>query len=462
MGRPVGSPPLSASFTAAAQAIAHRLSGGQGALAPRTPAVNDLIYRGTRYWGLAQVRCGRLAQQKPDPEILALLAIAWAAIDQTLRESYVVVDEAVAAAKQLTRAAGRSDAAAKKVSGFVNALLRASLSDPVASAKDREQPMARWNAPAWWIERVYADHKDRAEAILDALITRAPLTVRLCEPYLDSQQFINALSDKGLAGYSVGRHAVAIEPAVPVTEIPGFSQGWASVQDSAAQLIIDPIHEFCRRLGRPPKILDACAAPGGKTFAIAQNIRAEIWAADVSPARLKRMQDDWARILPTAQSSLQFVLLDVLDENAWSKQPGLDAGFDVILLDAPCTGSGITRRRPEIAWRRDPSSLKAVVDTQRRMLDTLWRRLLPGGELIFVTCSVFAAEGEAQESAFLGRTPDARPLPSPGRLLPVTNAECGNDQDGFFYARFQKQKHDGPDAGVDHHRHADAGPGHAC
>ena len=94
MGRPVGSPPLSASFAAAAQAIAHRLSGGQGAGAPRTPAVTDLIYRGTRYWGLAQVRCGRLAQQKPDAEIVALLAIAWAAIDQTLRESHVVIHQA--------------------------------------------------------------------------------------------------------------------------------------------------------------------------------------------------------------------------------------------------------------------------------------------------------------------------------------------------------------------------------
>ena len=460
MDRPAGSPPLSAGFAAAAQAIAHRLSGGQGATTARSSAVTDLIYRGTRYWGLAQVRCGRLAKQQPDPQILALLAIAWSAIDQRLRETYVVVDEAVAAAKQLARATGRSDTAAKKIAGFVNALLRTSLSDPVACAKDHEQPIARWNAPAWWIERIYSDYKDRADEILDALTRRAPLTVRLCEPHLSLQQFIEKLNEKGLAGYRVGRHAVAIEPAVPVSEIPGFSQGWASVQDSAAQLVIDPIQELCQRLGRPPIIFDACAAPGGKTFAIAQSVRAEIWAADISPARLKRMRDDWARIMPTAQSSVRFVLLDVLDEKAWGKEPGLDAGFDAILLDAPCTGSGITRRQPEIPWRRDPTGLKAVVDIQRRMLDTLWSRLLPGGELIFVTCSVFAAEGEAQESAFLGRTPDARPLPSPGRLLPVTDAECGNDQDGFFYARFQKQGHDGPNAGIARHCHADAGLGY--
>jgi 16S rRNA (cytosine967-C5)-methyltransferase len=386
------------------------------------------------------------------------LAIAWAAIDQTLRETHVVVDEAVAAAKLLTRSAGRSDTVAKKISGFVNALLRKSLSDPAACAKDHEQPIARWNAPAWWIERIDSDYKDKANEILDALTTRAPLTVRLCEPHLYSQQFIEKLNEKGLAGYRVGQHAVAIEPAVPVTEIPGFSQGWASVQDSAAQLVIQPIQDLCQRLGRRPKILDACAAPGGKTFAIAQSVQAEIWAADVSPARLKRMRDDWPRVKPTSQASVQFILLDVLDERAWDQKLGPAAGFDAILLDAPCTGSGITRRQPEIPWRRDQAGLEAVVDIQRRMLDTLWRRLLPGGELIFVTCSVFAAEGELQESAFLGRTPDARSLPSPGRLLPVTDAECGNDQDGFFYARFQKQKHDGPDSGAACHHHAVVGP----
>ena len=137
MARPAASPPLSANFAAAAQAIAHRMSGGQGSVAPPSPSVMDLVYRGSRYWGLAQVRCGRLAKQTPDPTILALLAVTWAALDQNFREPHVIVDEAVAAAKRLAQAARRSTAA-QKISGFVNALLRASLSDPAASAKDHQ------------------------------------------------------------------------------------------------------------------------------------------------------------------------------------------------------------------------------------------------------------------------------------------------------------------------------------
>jgi 16S rRNA (cytosine967-C5)-methyltransferase len=431
MARPAASPPLSANFAAAAQAIAHRMSGGQGSVVALSPSVTDLVYRGSRYWGLAQARCSRLAKQAPDLTILALLAVSWAALDQNLREPHVVVDEAVAAAKRLAQVAGRSTAA-QKISGFVNALLRASLSDPAASTKDHQTPTARWNAPAWWIEY-----------------------------HLSLQGFIEQLREKGLNGYQVGRRAVVIEPAVPVKKIPGFSEGWVSVQDSAAQHVIDLAQDLYQRIGRPLKILDACAAPGGKTFALAQSLQAKIWAMDVSASRMKRMQADWARVAPAAQSSVTFLPMDVLDDHAWESHPTLPNAFDLILLDAPCTGSGITRRRPEIAWRRDQASLEAVVDTQRRLLDTLWRKLPPGGELIFVTCSVLLAEGEAQESAFLSRTPDARRRPSPGRILPATNAEFGTDQDGFFYARFEKQKHDGPDTGDGRHRPADSGPGRA-
>lgn len=460
MARPAASPPLSANFAAAAQAIAHRMSGGQGSVAALSPSVTDLVYRGSRYWGLAQARCSRLAKQAPDLTILALLAVSWAALDQNLREPHVVVDEAVAAAKRLAQVAGRSTAA-QKISGFVNALLRASLSDPAASAKDHQTPTARWNAPAWWIDRIASDYGEGSIAILDALATRAPLTVRLSEYHLSLQGFIEQLREKGLNGYQVGRRAVVIEPAVPVKKIPGFSEGWVSVQDSAAQHVIDLAQDLYQRIGRPLKILDACAAPGGKTFALAQSLQAKIWATDVSASRMKRMQADWARVAPAAQSSVTFLPMDVLDDHAWESHPTLPNAFDLILLDAPCTGSGITRRRPEIAWRRDQASLEAVVDTQRRLLDTLWRKLPPGGELIFVTCSVLLAEGEAQESAFLSRTPDARRRPSPGRILPATNAEFGNDQDGFFYARFEKQKHDGPDTGDGRHRPADSGPGRA-
>ena len=434
------SQPLSLDIASAARVIAHRMSGGQRAESAVSPAVRDLIYRGSRYWGLAQVRSARLAAKNPpDAQILAVLASAWAAIDQQLRAAHVVVDESVAAVKHLV---GKKSGSrhAEKLAGFVNALLRKSLADPDTAQGDRDQPMARWNAPTWWIDRVMKDHAAQAPAVLDALAARAPLTLRVCDTAISIKDYLAGLSEQGLCGLQVGPRAVVIEPPLPVERIPGFSQGMVSVQDSAAQHVADIFQALGNRLGRPPVILDACAAPGGKAFAMIQSLACEVWAIDASAVRLDRMRRDLARVTQVARGTVQMRVLDVLDESAWSGS-GLPKVFDAILLDAPCTASGITRRQPEIAWRRQPADLRHVADTQRRMLDILWRRLAPGGELVFVTCSVFALEGEEQQQAFLARTPDARPMPSPGRLLPISDAAGGCDQDGFFYARFEKVEH---------------------
>jgi len=437
MPSPKGSPPLSSDIATAAQAIAHRMSGEQGGIGHHSSAVMDLMYRGARYWGLAQIRSLRMAKRRPDTRVLGILAVAWAAIDQRLQAPHVVVDEAVAAAKQIAKEIGGPPEVEKKIAGFVNALLRKTLSDPAVAALDFKHPTARWNAPSWWIDRVIADYGDGASQILDALSARAPLTIRLSDHVQHIPQYLERLTQKGLKGFQVGPRAVVIEPAVPVHQIPGFAEGQVSVQDSAAQWVCEIFQQAALRIGRPLKVLDACAAPGGKTFAIAQTVDCEIWAVDGSSARLQRMQDDWSRVAQCAVGQVHFREFDLLDERAWGSQD-LAQQFDMVLLDAPCSASGVTRRRPEIAWRRDPSALAAVVDIQRRMMDTLWTRVTPGGELVFVTCSIFSEEGEQQQQAFLSRTPDAQLRPSPGRLLPLSDAGCGEDQDGFFYARFEK------------------------
>ncbi|MBU3724583.1 MAG: methyltransferase domain-containing protein [Burkholderiaceae bacterium] len=447
---------LSSDIVSAARVIAHRMSGGQTAAASLSPSVRDLVYRGSRAWGLAQVRAARLAAKNPpDGELLALLAIAWAAMDQELRPVHVVVDESVAATKKLF--AGRRGAKpAEKIAGFVNAMLRKTLADPIAATEDHRQPMARFNAPAWWIDRVTQDYGQQAPAVLDALAARAPLTLRLCDAVMSMKDYLANLSEHGIRGYPVGPRAVVIDPPLPVERIPGFLQGLVSVQDSAAQHVVEIFRDLGLRLGRRPVILDACAAPGGKAFAMIQSTDCEVWAIDVSAARLNRLQRDLPRVGQHALGRVEMCVLDVLDEAAW-QDSGLPAAFDAIVLDAPCTASGITRRQPEIAWRRQPSDLFDVVDIQRKMLDILWRRLAPGGELLFVTCSVFAQEGEAQQQAFLERTPNARLLSSPGRLLPVSGITGGCDQDGFFYARFGKIEHANHGAGAGA---LDTGPGH--
>ena len=393
-------------------------------------AVSDLTYRGLRHWGLAQVRAARLAAKSPDPPILCLLAVAWAALADAVRPAHTIVDEAVAAAKKLVPAS-----AAPKVSGFVKALLRKTLSDVAGCDQDWVQPVARWNAPLWWIQKIQKDYPDQAVAVLDGLRTRAPLTVRLVDASAPAMSaFLEQLRAMGLTGFCVGPQAVAIVPGVPVERIPGFASGQVSVQDAAAQVAATLFSSMSASCA----ILDACAAPGGKSIALAQRYPGVVWAVDESAARLERLRRDLGRVAPTLRGRLEIRVANLLQESDCTRA-GLPQQFDAILFDAPCSASGVVRRHPEIAWKRTPHDLARVVDTQRRLLDTLWRRLKPGGEFVFVTCSIFSEEGEDQVQQFLKRTPDAQPMPSPGRLLPIGNAAAGIDQDGFFYAKFKKQ-----------------------
>lgn len=418
---------------------------------PLSPAVSDLVYRGLRHWGLAQVRLARMANQAPEIKISALLAIAWAAMHERMREPYVLLDQAVNAAKRLV---------GQKPAGFVNALLRNTVRDPQA-VEDFENPVAKWNAPLWWIEKIQRDWGEQASDVLAALQVRAPLTVRLAgglEAHIES--YLEQLAAQGLSGRVLGPAAVSIEPAVSVDRIPGFAQGQACVQDASAQQAANLFDDLLARgqasQGRPT-VLDACAAPGGKAIALAQRHAADVWALDSSSVRLGRLKADLPRVLPTLKGHIHPVNGDVLSPAHWPET--MPRQFDAILLDAPCSASGVSRRHPEIAWKRTPEEIAAVADTQRKMLDVLWARLKPGGELAFVTCSVFREEGETQAQLFLERTSDARALPCAGRLLPMASPQTGHNQDGFFFAKFKKVSGTVGLAAVDHNCVHNTAPG---
>lgn len=394
-------------------------------------AVTDLTYRGLRFWGLTQVRLARMAKTKPSDTVQAILAIAWACLAEKVRPEHTIVNQVVSAAKFL---------GLEKESGFINALLRKSLLDFKSSLLDAQDPVARFNAPAWWIKEIKTQYADHADAVLHALSLRAPLTVRVHEPEKNLQPFIKAVELRGHKAHQVGGSAVVLDPPMSVQDIPGFSEGWVSVQDAAAQhaaALFDEVY-LRRRENEAFEILDACAAPGGKSIALAQRFDARVWAVDSSDARLKRLTNDLKRVAPTLKGSISAVCADVLTQKAWPA-PIQRRKFDAILLDAPCSASGVVRRHPEIAWKRSPQEIAHAAQTQHRMLDSLWTALKPGGELVFVTCSVFAQEGEKQQEDFLARTPDAAARPAPGRLLPQACNESGLNQDGFFYARFSKQ-----------------------
>jgi len=221
---------------------------------------------------------------------------------------------------------------------------------------------------------------------------------------------------------------------VPVQRLPGFEQGDVSVQDAAAQ-IAAPLLVYASGQALPPgaRVLDACAAPGGKTAHLLELADLDVTALDADPARLARVTDTLSRLGLQART----LAADARQPASWwDGRP-----FDAILLDAPCSASGIVRRHPDVRWLRRESDIAALARTQDAILGALWPLLKPGGHLLYCTCSVFKMEGQERIDAFLQRTPDARALPSPGHLLPVVeylDPARHNRGDGFFYALLSK------------------------
>jgi 16S rRNA (cytosine967-C5)-methyltransferase len=215
---------------------------------------------------------------------------------------------------------------------------------------------------------------------------------------------------------------VRLAQAINVSQIPGFHDGVVSVQDAGAQLAA-PLLDLVDGM----RVLDACAAPGGKSGHILELASVDLTAVDADKERLKRVGDNLGRL----GLSASLVAAGAQDKGWWDGQP-----FDRILADVPCTASGIVRRHPDIRWLRRKSDTHQLATLSAQILDNLWQMLRPDGKLLFVTCSLWPQESEAQAAAFAARHGAIR-LDAPGQLLPTSAA--GQDHDGLFYALFQKQ-----------------------
>ena len=321
--------------------------------------------------------------------------------------------------------------------GLANAVLRRAVSrrDAILDALERTSDLeARYAHPRWLIDRLRADWPEDWEAILAANASRAPMALRASRRAGGRAACLRSLRRAGLEAFphAVAPDAVVLRSPVGVEALPGFADGTVSVQDAAAQLAV-PLLE----LEPGQRVLDACAAPGGKTVQIldAEPRLGELVAVDIDPQRLARTRDNLAR----TGGHARLVAADAGAPADWWD----GVAFERILIDAPCSGSGVIRRHPDIKLHRRAADLEALDARQSALLEAAWGMLAPSGRLVYATCSVLLQEGARQMARFLERHDDAEPIEirwgracGPGRQILPGEA----DMDGFFHACISKER----------------------
>ena len=352
-----------------------------------------------------------------DHELRALLHAGFAQLTLGM-PGHAVLDATVEAARALRR---------PHQAGMVNAVLR-------RAQREGLPPAAHGDAwPDWLARRIRADWPQSADAIFEASAEEAPMWLRVHARATTRDGYLARLHEAGIAA-AVDEDlpdAICLDTSLPVQQLPGFDDGVVSVQDGAAQRVADALAPKPRA-----RVLDACAAPGGKSAHLAERDPSlRITALDVDPRRVRRMQDGFARL----KLAIETRRADATQASAWWD----GTPFDAILLDAPCSATGIVRRQPDVLLHRREADIAALVATQAMLLDASWPLLAAGGTLLYATCSILREENAEQVEAFLARTPDAA-------LAPL-DATFGHDtgfgtqrlpgeggMDGFFYARLRK------------------------
>ena len=404
------------------------------------PGVQALLFQVLRQAGRAEALRRLMVSRTPPPAADALLCTALALCwdpDESPYEPFTLVNQAVEAAK--------NDVATRAQSSFINGCLRRFLRErDELVAHTNDDPLARWNHPIWWIKRLRKDHPQHWEQILRANNAHAPMALRVNKQKCTPALYLQALNAINLEADASGDAGLVLRHPVPVPVLPEFENGWVSVQDLAAQMAA-PLLLNGLDLTQPLRVLDACAAPGGKTAHLlemaGQGAPLQVTALEIDAARSIRIGETLQRLGLQAQ----VLVADAARPQDWWQQQCGGVLFDAILLDAPCTASGIVRRHPDVRWLRRESDIEQLAALQSRLLAALWPLVRAGGRLLYCTCSVFRAEGDAQVQTFLAHNTDAQLLPSPGHLIPGSRDKAGSlpdneprDHDGFFYALFQK------------------------
>ena len=402
----------------------------ESALTPQNRSLlRALAYGVLREHRLLSALVAKLLEKplQQQPELHALLLLGIHQLRSMRMPAHAAVTETVNAVMNLNAPWAR---------GLVNAVLRRYQREAATLEQQLpKNPGTRLSYPDWLVQAAQKDWPQNWDALLAAGNEAGPLTLRVNRRRLTVEEYLPRLAAAGIAAQPVPEapDAVVLDEAVPVEKIPGFAEGEVSVQDAAAQLAVDLL-ELVPGTGPGLRVLDACAAPGGKTAHILERADCEVVSVDQDAERLKRIEENLARL----QLTSTLIAGDARKPSVWWDQKP----FDRILLDAPCSATGVIRRHPDIKWLRRAEDIPRFAQTQFELLSALLPLLAPGGVLVYAVCSVLEAEGAGVVRRLLDeqRTVRAPPLEvvwgeasGPGRRLP-----SGGNFDGFFYARLVK------------------------
>lgn len=375
------------------------------------PAVQDIVYGSLRAYGRGEFFLSRLLERPlAADEVRALLLVALYRIETRPDAVHTVVDQAVSAAGEMLHG---------KLRGLVNAVLRSFLRQQgVLTAAVNADPVAAAQHPDWWLSRLQRAYPEQWPQIVAAGNQAPPMGLRVNRRQQNRNAYAEQLAALGIGCRPVGEVGLALDQPVSVDRLPGFFDGQVSVQDPGAQRAAELLAPAAGS-----RVLDACAAPGGKTAHLLEQSDLELLALDLKPARCRRVSEGLARLHLEAQVKVADC---VKVADWWDGQP-----FDAVLADVPCTASGVVRRNPDAKYLRRDADVASFAATQARILNALWQVLRPGGRLLYATCSVFPEENGEQLRAFLARQPQARQLHAE-QLLPDA------DHDGFYYGLLEK------------------------
>lgn len=387
-------------------------------LSPATRgAVQDLLYGSLRDFGRGSAVLARLlANPLTETRITALLLVALHRLENRPDTAHTVVDQAVEAAARL---------AGGGFKGLVNGVLRNALrSWPDIQNELNQHEVSHWRHPSWWVASMQRNWPQTWQTILAANNSHPPMSLRINRLRTTAHDYRGALEAAGMAFEDLDEYGLRLIQPCPVAQLPGYSEGLVTVQDWGAQQAAALLD-----LRDGQRVLDACAAPGGKTGAIAEHSKVDLLALELEASRARRVRETLDRL--GLQADVRNV--DCRDTRAWwDGRP-----FDRILADVPCSASGVARRHPDIKWLRRPEDVARFATIQAEIIDALWITLAPGGKMLYLTCSLFPEENSGQVASFVARHRDCARVPfSDGsierQLLPSPQ------HDGFYFALLEK------------------------